>query len=63
MRRSGGVSAADWAPRRRPSSLRALGVHTANFKMHRVFVLSAIALAWTDKLMMAGVKAPGPQHE
>jgi uncharacterized membrane protein YqhA len=25
--------------------------------IHCVFVLSAIALAWTDKLMMAGVKA------
>jgi len=25
--------------------------------IHCVFVISAIALAWTDKLMMAGVKA------
>jgi uncharacterized protein (TIGR00645 family) len=31
--------------------------------IHCVFVLSAIALAWTDKLMMAGVKAQhGDQH-
>jgi uncharacterized protein (TIGR00645 family) len=29
--------------------------------IHIVFVFSAIALAWTDKLMMAGVKAQ--QHE
>jgi uncharacterized membrane protein YqhA len=28
--------------------------------IHIVFVFSAIALAWTDRLMMAGVKA---QHE
>jgi uncharacterized protein (TIGR00645 family) len=27
--------------------------------IHLVFVFSAIALAWTDKLMMAGVKAQG----
>lgn len=31
--------------------------------IHVVFVFSAIALAWTDKLMMAGVKAQsGTQH-
>jgi uncharacterized protein (TIGR00645 family) len=32
--------------------------------IHGVFVLSAIALAWTDKLMMAGVKAvhSEPRH-
>jgi uncharacterized protein (TIGR00645 family) len=29
--------------------------------IHVVFVLSAIALAWTDKLMMAGVKAQDPK--
>jgi uncharacterized protein (TIGR00645 family) len=28
--------------------------------IHVVFVFSAIALAWTDKLMMAGVKAQAP---
>ena len=31
--------------------------------IHCVFVLSAIALAWTDKLMMAGVKAAKSDHE
>lgn len=30
--------------------------------IHCVFVLSAIALAWTDKLMMAGVKAVKGEH-
>ncbi len=30
--------------------------------IHVVFVFSAIALAWTDKLMMAGVKAQGPDE-
>lgn len=30
--------------------------------IHVVFVLSAIALAWTDKLMMAGVKAQAAEH-
>jgi uncharacterized membrane protein YqhA len=31
--------------------------------IHCVFVFSAIALAWTDKLMMAGVKAVKSDHE
>ncbi|MFM8620148.1 MAG: TIGR00645 family protein [Opitutaceae bacterium] len=30
--------------------------------IHCVFVFSAIALAWTDKLMMAGVKAAKSDH-
>ena len=30
--------------------------------IHVVFVFSAIALAWTDKLMMAGVKAQADAH-
>jgi uncharacterized protein (TIGR00645 family) len=30
--------------------------------IHLVFVFSAIALAWTDKLMMAGVKAQAESH-
>ncbi len=30
--------------------------------IHVVFVFSAIALAWTDKLMMAGVKAQAELH-
>ncbi len=31
--------------------------------IHIVFVFSAIALAWTDKLMMAGVKAQHSDHD
>jgi uncharacterized protein (TIGR00645 family) len=31
--------------------------------IHVIFVLSAIALAWTDRLMMAGVKAQSASHE
>ena len=30
--------------------------------IHVIFVLSAIALAWTDKLMMSGVKAQAVKH-
>jgi uncharacterized protein (TIGR00645 family) len=30
--------------------------------IHVIFVFSAIALAWTDRLMMAGIKAQSPEH-